>query len=155
MIRISDRRADRLRHRSSRLVVLTAFLITGPVAAQPASQRDASERSGLASRIEQEFEVLPLRDGVALRPKSERGIRSIEVSGGAIAVDGRPVTGAELRERVSVETADAILQLSYMSPADQQALFGGGSAVQAPAPSVVQERDSRRDRRCSTGSTIC
>jgi hypothetical protein len=62
-------------------------------------------------------------------------------------VDGQPVTGAELRERVGVETADAILQLSYMSPAEQRTLFGDGSAVPAPAPGVVPEPDSRRDRR--------
>jgi hypothetical protein len=147
MIRTRDRRADRLRHRSSRLVVLAALLCAGPVAAQPASQRDGPERSGFVDRIAQEFDVLPLRDGVALRPKSARGIRSIEVSGGAIAVDGQPVTGAELRERVSVETADAILQLSYMSPADQRALFGDGSTVGTPAPGVVREPDHGADRR--------
>ena len=61
--------------------------------------------------------MLPVRGGIALRPKTAMpGVRSIEVTGGAIAIDGRSVTGGELRDKLGVD-ADLILQLSYLDAA--------------------------------------
>ena len=65
--------------------------------------------TALRSRIERRFEVLPLRNGAVLRPREGRGFGSVEVSGGVIAIDGKPVAGSELRERLGAD-ADLVLQ---------------------------------------------
>jgi hypothetical protein len=95
----------------------------------------AQERpdSRLRADIERRFDVLPLRDGIALHPKRpDTGVRSIEIAGGAIALDGTPATGAELRSRLGAD-ADAVMRLSYLSDADRRALF----AMEAPAAAAV------------------
>lgn len=84
----------------------------GPATAQPAAGVDPAFRQ----RVEQQFEVLPVQDGVVLRPRSDvPGVRTIEVRRGLIAVDGVTVTGAQLRERIG-DRAELVLQLSYLSP---------------------------------------
>ena len=77
------------------LLVAAAAAIAGDgrAAAQTAST------DGLRRQIERRFDVLPLRDGLALRPKSAlNGVRSIELSGGTIAINGTPATGADARQ---------------------------------------------------------
>lgn len=97
-------------------------------------------RDELRRTVERRFEVLPLRDGVALRPRTPvAGVRSVEIAGGMIAIDGQPATGAELRSKLGAD-ADALLQLSYMSDAARQGLFAGtptGAAPSVPAPPVT------------------
>lgn len=100
----------------------------------------AQERpdASLRAEIERRFDVLPLRDGLALRPKRpDAGVRSIEIAGGAIALDGAAATGAELRARLGAD-ADAVIRLSYLTDADRRALFGtpapGAAAAPAPPP---------------------
>src|SRR5207247_1393202 len=66
----------------------------------------------------------------------ERGVRSIELTDATIAIDGAPVTGVELREKLGPD-ADLVLRLSYLAPDARQRLFGG--AVVAPAPPGVPE----------------
>ena len=84
----------------------------------------AQVNGALRREIERRFDVLPLREGLALRPKSDaRGIRSIELTGGTIAIDGQPVTGAELRDRLGSD-ADSVIRLSYLDPSARRRLFG-------------------------------
>jgi hypothetical protein len=90
-------------------------------------EAQGARSDALRRQIEQRFEVLPLQNGVALRPRSSSTIQSIELSGDTIAVDGAPVTGAELRQRLGADEADLVLRLSYLTPQDRRALF-------APAP---------------------
>jgi hypothetical protein len=89
----------------------------------------------LRSRIEARFDVVPITDGIALRPKASMGdVRLIEISDRGIAINGAAVTGSELRERVGT-SADAILKLSYLDSAGRRALF-------APtAPAATPERE--------------
>ena len=109
---------------------MSAFLLAAlavPVvllaAPAPAAAQSAAERQALARQIEQRFEVFPTQGGVVLRPKSRtRDVRAIELNGGGIAIDGQPVTGAELRQRLDGD-ADLILRLSYLDAPDQRALF--------------------------------
>ena len=93
-----------------RLVLATlGIVVATAIGNTPAT---AQQDSALKQEIERRFDVLPLHDGLALRPKSgARGFRSIELTDGTIAVDGVPVTGAELRDKVGSE-ADAIIRLS-------------------------------------------
>ena len=126
-----------------------AVLVTFPMASGYVAfaQTGSAEQDALRRQIEQRFDVLPLQHGVALRPKRlpiraeapqgvERGVRSIELTDATIAIDGAPVTGVELREKLGPD-ADLVLRLSYLAPDARQRLFGG--AVVAPAPPGVPE----------------
>jgi hypothetical protein len=81
--------------------------------------------------------VLRIVDGIVLTPKTAiAGVKSIELSRGTISVDGTPVTGAELRARLGAD-ADAVLQVSYLSSADQRTLAGGSTVAGPQAASSV------------------
>lgn len=97
------------------------------VAQAPQSLRD------LRDRIEQRYTVLPAQGGIDLIPKYRTTIRLVEITGGEIAVDGRTVTGAELRDAIG-DDADAIARLSFMDENARRVLFGFG---EAPAPGVA------------------
>jgi hypothetical protein len=120
-----------------RLVILLGLEIwlalgTGLALAQPAA--GGPDRGRLRAVIEERYKVVPVQSGIVLVPRATaaRGIESIELSDGSIAVDGRIVTGAELRERLPRD-ADLIIQLSYLDPAARQALFGHGRTEAPPA----------------------
>ena len=90
--------------------------------------------------------MLPLTNGIALRPKAAiPGVRLVELTGETIAVDGTPVTGAELRTKLGA-SADLVLRLSYLDPAERQALVGSQSVPESPAapeaPRVPIEPDA-------------
>jgi len=129
-------------------------------AASPAAAQSTAERQALASQIEQRFEVFPTQGGVVLRPKSRtRDVRAIELNGGSIAIDGEPVTGAELRRRLDGD-ADVILRLSYLDAPDQRALFEprqpqlpeapespvGPASPATPTPPSAPTRSRRQNR---------
>ena len=107
----------------------------------------AQVNGALGREIERRFDVLPLREGLALRPKSDaRGIRSIELTGGTIAIDGQPVTGAELRDRLGSD-ADSVIRLSYLDPSARRRLFGlapeaGGRPEVGNPPAVPNPPES-------------
>ncbi len=116
----------------SPLFLLTLLFGAGGFAeAQPV----ASNRTGAAAPtqpLRQEllgrYEVLPLRDGVMLRPRTERaGVRSIEVSGDAIAVNGERVSESVLRAWLA-EDSGALLRLLALPVAERRALFGFGAS---------------------------
>lgn len=116
--------------RMGRMSVLVALaIICGGTPSFSQDRRD----DALRREVERRFEVLPLRDGVALRPRTPiAGVRSVEVTGGTIALDGVLATGAELRQRLGTE-ADVVLQLSYLSDASRRELFGAPAAPAPPA----------------------
>jgi hypothetical protein len=127
----------------------TAALVAASQQAVPAAEQQA-----LRARIEQRYDVVPLSTGVALRPKSPRGdVRLIEISD-TIAINGVPVTGRELRERVGAD-ADAILRLSYLDANAMRELLGPAAERQirpereaAPdSAAAPQPERSRRTRR--------
>src|SRR5689334_3102304 len=95
--------------------------LVGAVAAwvAVASAQPASDPAALRREANERFDVLPLRDGaIMLQPKTRgrAGIRSIEVGAAGVAVDGGPVTGAELREKLGADT-DVVLRISYLDAA--------------------------------------
>lgn len=117
-----------------RVVALMAVLVVCGLQTTSA-QVAAPATEALRRQLEQRFEVLPLREGVALRPRSPvPGVRSIEVADGTIAIDGRVATGAEVREALG-EDALLVIQLSYLDAAARQALLGGAGAASAPPTS--------------------
>ena len=72
--------------------------------------RTYEEQRALRTHIEERYDVVPLSNGIALRPKTPRGdVRLIEIAD-TIAINGTQVSGRELRDRlVSGEGARVIL----------------------------------------------
>jgi hypothetical protein len=116
-------------------IALTLMAVAAAGGERVAGQAPAFDAAALRTRVEQRFEVLPLRQGLALRPRdTTRRVRSVEIAAGTIAIDGAPATGAELRDKLGAD-ADLILQLSYLGDAERDALFGVVTAAPtAPEP---------------------
>jgi hypothetical protein len=98
-----------------RIVIVLALLMSG--SARAALGAGAAEVDpALRHRVERHFQVLPVRGGVVLTPKTASGVKTIEIRDGVIALDGDPATGAELRDKLGAD-AELVLQVSYL-PAD-------------------------------------
>jgi hypothetical protein len=87
----------------------------------------------LRSSVARRFEIVPIANGLVLTPRFRTSIKSVEVSGSTIAIDGATVTGGELQERLGND-ADLVLQLSYLEPAARRALAIGKTPPTPPAP---------------------
>ena len=168
---------DSLRLRPAALVALVSMALAATAFAQSDVTRRAGDRwepDRLRRVIEERYRVVPLQDGVALVPRRDRqDVKSIELSGDTVAINGTSVTGAELRERLKSD-ADAILALSYLDPAGRRALFEpqpkagaqhpsaapGGEAVPPPAtgapegPVGRERRGIRSDTRVHIGGGV-
>ena len=59
----------------------------------------------LRSRLESRFEIVPIANGVVLTPRFRTSIKSVELSSSTIAIDGAPVTGQELHDRLGNDAA--------------------------------------------------
>lgn len=95
----------------------------------------------LRRRLEENWRVVPVRDGLVLVPRRPgRDVRGVELRGGTVALDGVPATGDEVRRRLGSD-ADAILTLSYLAPEDHARLW----SAERVAPGRVAE-GARRQR---------
>jgi hypothetical protein len=92
----------------------------------------ASDPNALRSRVDRRFQILPIANGVVLTPRFTTPTRSIEIADGTIAVDGVPVTGAELQNRLGAD-AQLVLQVSYLDPAARR-IFAGLQAAPSTSP---------------------
>lgn len=101
------------------LAMGVVFCAAHVVSAQPG----ASSSADLQRDARRTFDVVPVQDGLLLRPLAPATFRYVEIASGAITIDGVPVTGAELRSRLG-DGADLILRLSYLPAAERRALFG-------------------------------
>ena len=127
------------------MVLVAAGVSGGRVAAQ------TSVPQTLRQQVEQRFDVLTVQDGLALKPKSPvRDVRWVEVTGGAISVNGAPVSGAELRDKLG-DDADVVMQLSYLDPAARTAMFRAAGSAQAVEPSTPDQAASRESRSVDGG----
>jgi hypothetical protein len=70
------------------------------------------------------YRVLPVQNGIVLVPLARiEGVDNIELRDGTIAINGRPATGGEVRERLGRD-AGTVLELSYFDlPAQQRILL--------------------------------
>jgi hypothetical protein len=134
-------------------LAVLALLGTGPGAAsaQPDSPAGAGaavrpEVRQLRERAERRYKVVEVRRGMILIPTSDAArARSIDINDGQVAVDGVPLTGRELRDRLG-EDADLVAQLSFLDAAGRRAFFEGPAASAAPAPAeapMTSPRDTR------------
>jgi hypothetical protein len=104
-----------------------------------AGQQSGDEQRALRERIEARYDVVPLSEGLVLRPKTRmRDVRFIEISDGGISINGDPVSGRELRERLGGD-ADSILRLSYLSADERRDLFGPRASVPESQPDAPVE----------------
>ncbi len=108
------------------------------------AQTDTAE---VRARLERRFTILPIEDGVVLTPRFRTNIRSIQVSGNTIAIDGEPVTGAELLKRIG-DDADEVLQVSYLDPAARRSLG------HAPEPPSAQRKPVEPAPTLDPGATV-
>ena len=133
--------------RAVRVVLALAALsavISVRAAEQPAA---AGADDALRRQVEARFEVVPLRDGIALAGRSAD--RRIEIDRGVVLSRGVPLSGDELRRRFGAD-ADLVLRLSYLDNEALRRLFSvsttpavappspaAATAVPAPPPSVA------------------
>jgi hypothetical protein len=124
------------------ILLLVLGFVPGAAYTAPAPQSPdrppatAQERSDLRRALEGRYEVLPVSGGVVLKPRQPKaGIRTIEVTGNEIAVNGERVNANILRDWLGAD-ADAVIRLQGLSAADQRQLFGltGEAAAAPPAP---------------------
>jgi cytoskeletal protein CcmA (bactofilin family) len=85
------------------------------------------------------YEVLAVYNGVVLKPRTEElGVRTIEVSGDTIAVNGERVSEGVLRAWLG-EQAEPILRLHGMAPSDRQTLFGVHARTSSTAETEIPD----------------
>ena len=129
-------------------LVATVVMIgaEGPASAQTR----APGSDALKQQIERRFDVLPLHNGLALHPKSpmraDRSVRSIELTDHTIAVDGTPVTGVELRDKLGDDALDVSLLEREVSAYDATIARGKPLFNDDQLRRIAQLRSWRGDR---------
>jgi hypothetical protein len=113
------------------LGLLIGLACGAPPAAAQGTIRDADT---LRQDVLRRFDVVPLRQGVALASRT-RDVR-VEIADGLVLAGGRPLAGAEVRERLGPD-ASLVLRLSYLSNADLRTLFA--PPPDAPVPPEAPE----------------
>ncbi len=108
------------------LVLLLLPLVHGAAAmaqARPSAAASASEQE-LRREIERRYEVLPVSGGIVLTPRqARRGVRSIEVTGDAVAINGEKLPAQTVRDWLG-EDADPVLRLLAVDAGRRRNLFG-------------------------------
>lgn len=101
-----------------------------PGASAPASAPVSSEAAELRRQIESRYEVLPVRGGLVLQPREDyRGVRTIEITGSELAVNGRSIGREELRAWMG-DRADGVLRLADLDPEERLGLFDAEEPVE-------------------------
>lgn len=129
-----DRYHRRMGHRLCAAALLLALgLPFVPLAV--AQETPAVQGQELRRQIESRYQVVPIRGGVVLTPREpSRGVRAIEVSGDAVAINGERVNAQIARDWLG-EDARPILSLLDLGPAARRELFG--MAAEAAPPTAV------------------
>ncbi len=125
-----------------------------------AAQEVAPTLGELRDRVERRYQVLPIQNGVVLMPRYRTDVQSIELANGSIGIDGEPVTGAELTERIGDDAQD-ITRLSFMDTTTRRVLFGIGpppttdaAAIDETAAGATGEADEAQDDEDHEGATF-
>jgi hypothetical protein len=116
---------------------VVAGLAAGAVAAtqepSPSGPASASARR-VRDAVLTQYRVLPVQNGIILVPLSRiEAVDNIELRDGTIAINGRVVTGGEIRDRLG-RGADVVLELSYLTLVAQQRLLLPNAGQAAPKP---------------------
>jgi len=130
------------------LAVLSVALMARTAYIVHAQTATAAElRTQLANR----YDIVPLQQGIALVPKAaDARVRMVQIINGAVTVDGDTLTAAQLRDRLGADAA-TIVQLTYLSAAEQRQLASPDGPAAPPTPSAgapeppSPSRSSRRE----------
>jgi len=139
-------------------VRLMALVLTGGLAGAafasaqepaPTGPTNASERR-VRDGVLAQYRVLPVQNGIILVPLSRiEAVDNVELRDGTVAINGRVVTGGEVRDRLG-RGADVVLELSYLGlPAQQRILLPnawqtGPRPPGAPRPPAVPGAEAPR-----------
>ena len=117
------------------LAVLTVVLMVRTAYIVHAQTATAAE---LRTQLSGAYDIVGLQQGIALVPKGANSrVRMIQIVNGAVTVDGDTLTAAQLRDRLGAD-APAIIQLTYLSAAEQRQLASPDAASTAqPAPGTT------------------
>ena len=116
------------------------------LAAPALAQTSTADIQSLRERIEQRFDILPLSDGLALRPKQASSrVHAIEITRGPVSIDGQPATGAELRDALG-DDADLVLRLSYLDDDGRDVFLGNRRTQTDPAVDDSRRQAPRTSR---------
>lgn len=103
-----------------------------------AQEAPAVQGQELRRQIEKRYQVLPIHGGVVLTPReARRGVRSIEVSDDAVAINGERVNKQIARDWLG-EDARLILPLLDLDPGARRELFGMTAETAPPAASASE-----------------
>lgn len=122
---------------AGRALALPVFVLLAALAAGPALQAQSApaDPQTVREQIDQRYEVIPIRGGILLQPRKERlAVRSIEIAGSSIAINGERMPLTSVREWLGPQEAAPVLRLLEMSPGDRRALFGLDREGALPAP---------------------
>lgn len=112
--------------------VMALLVLSALVSVRAAGQPGAAADEALRRDIEARFDVVPLRDGVALSGRTAD--RRIEIDRGLVLSQGVPLSGDELRRRFGPD-ADLVIRLSYLDNDALRRLFAAPAGRQdGPAP---------------------
>lgn len=114
--------------RVARVALVLAAL--SAVTSLRAAEQPADTETALARAAQARYDVVLLRDGIALAGKTAD--RRVEIARGVVMSDGAPLSGDEVRRRFGAD-ADLVLKLSYLDDATLHRLFRPA----APAPPVT------------------
>lgn len=141
-------------------VALALVALSAVISVRAAEQPTPTGEAALAREVEGRFDVVILRDGVALAAR--QADRRVEISRGVVMTDGQALSGDDIRRRFGAD-ADLVLRLSYLDNATLQRLFrpvapptpaaapvpapppAPGPPPPAPAPPAVFDRPSPAD----------
>jgi cytoskeletal protein CcmA (bactofilin family) len=145
--------SDRYRRRVPELLVLAlalALVLPARGVSQPATRPSpapagaalsSAERRELRQSIERSYQVSGVHNGVLLKPRLEKlGVREVEVSGDAIAVNGARVSPQVLQSWIGDGEAAPLLRLLDLAPGERQALFGLRRDVAAASSATAANR---------------
>jgi len=134
--------------------ILSLTLVPAVLGASPA-QVPADEQRALRDRVQARFEIVPLGEGIGLRPKSPiENVRLIEISDAGIAINGEALNGREVRARLGGD-ADLVLRLSYLSASDRRSVLAPPSPDRDAQPGEpARDTDSARYQRHSSGDRV-
>lgn len=99
-----------------------------------AAEQPVDTEAALARTAQARFDVVLLRDGIALAGKDAP--RRVEIARGVVLSDGTPLSGDEVRRRFGAD-ADLVLRLSYLDGATLHRIFrpvAPPAAAPPPAP---------------------
>jgi hypothetical protein len=106
--------------------------------------QDSADARNLGDQLRSRYDVVALRDGVALVPRQPRGdIRLIEIRNGGVAINGDMVSAREARERLG-QDADLILRVTYLDASAQRELAGTPATAGQPEPALPERTQLRR-----------